>query len=835
MSLKPTRFAVLLAGFVASHGASAQESVAVAEAAAITVAADAGVLATAQAATGTTDVGKIAVEGTEGPGATGLIQPESSPKARSSVEKAYIETKSPTENPFQTLSLLPGVATNSTDSSGLFGGSIRVRGFNSDQLGFTVAGVPVNDSGNFAVFPQEYTDSENLCSVFLTQGSADTEAPHTGASGGNIGLTLCDPKDDFGVKVAQTAGSLKLTRTYAKIETGLVGGIWKSYVSYSRALIDKFKGDGRADRHHVDFVSTVDLGKGSKITGSFLYNRALNNNIRTLTRAQIDSRGRALDFGTIAPRHLAPGAGRQNENVGQDVTTGTPGGLPPNGDLYAPFNLNPFRNYIASVNAGFQITPELRFTFIPYLWHGFGTGGGQLTSLNETSGANQQGRGTGDLNGDGDAVDTILIYRSNVTTTYRPGVTFQFNYQLANHALVLGYWTEKARHRQTAPGQQILSSDPNDPLLADRVVDRYLDTPSAWIRNVDGSINNTRDQLTRSTGKSLYVSDTSTYFDDRLTVVVGFRHSGQNRDFNNFANIGAAGAFNGFGDYRIQTTAIENLPSLGITYQINDNHQVFANGARSFRVPSNFIFQNLATGGTFANGVYTNFRVLDRNLQAETANNFDLGYRFSSEKLTGSATVFYSLFQDRLASAFDQEEQRITDINVGGSKTYGAELEAGWNFYKGFTAYASTSYTLSKIDSDLQTGPTTFEQTGGKQYPDTPNWLGALNIQYAFQSFYIFAEGKYTGRRQATLVNDQSVAGYAVMNLGAGYTFPSFGWLKTTKLQAVVNNATNQEYEYLNAGSGGGFTTRSQGAGSTQPNYFIGAPVSFAVTLSTEF
>lgn len=99
----------------------------------------------------------------------------------------------------------------------------------------------------------------------------------------------------------------------------------------------------------------------------------------------------------------------------------------------------------------------------------------------------------------------------------------------------------------------------------------------------------------------------------------------------------------------------------------------------------------------------------------------------------------------------------------------------------------------------------------------------------------MFIEGKYTGRRQATLVNDQSVAGYALMNIGAGYTFAPIGPLKNVKLVGVVNNATNQEYDYLNAGSGSNFTTRSQGTGGAQPSYFIGAPVSFAVTLSTEF
>ena len=119
---------------------------------------------------------------------SGLMAVEETPKARSSVSKVVLEQNVSTANPYQNLSLLPGVYTYNHDASGLFGGTLTMRGFNSDQLGFTIDGAPVNDSGNFAVYPQEYVDSENMCEMFVTQGSTDNNAPHIGASGGNIGM-----------------------------------------------------------------------------------------------------------------------------------------------------------------------------------------------------------------------------------------------------------------------------------------------------------------------------------------------------------------------------------------------------------------------------------------------------------------------------------------------------------------------------------------------------------------------------------------------------------------------------------------------------------------------
>jgi len=50
-----------------------------------------------------------------------------------------------------------------------------------------------------------------------------------------------------------------------------------------------------------------------------------------------------------------------------------------------------------------------------------------------------------------------------------------------------------------------------------------------------------------------------------------------------------------------------------------------------------------------------------------------------------------------------------------------------------------------------------------------------------------------------------------------------------------VYNLLDQEYLNLNAGSGSGFTNRALGVGGSAPSYYIGAPRSFSVMLSTDF
>jgi len=196
----------------------------------------------------TTDVGTVKITGAGDALANGLLIDEDGVKAKSTVTRAAIEKERSSSNPFQLLNMLPGVNAYSQDATGLFGGSLRVRGFNSDQMGFTVNGAPVNDSGNFAVYPQEYTDAENLCELFVTQGATDTDAPHVGASGGNVGLVSCGPNDKAGFKFSQSLGQLNYRRTFVRADTGLLGSDipYKAFVSYSNSKVDKFKGFGGA-------------------------------------------------------------------------------------------------------------------------------------------------------------------------------------------------------------------------------------------------------------------------------------------------------------------------------------------------------------------------------------------------------------------------------------------------------------------------------------------------------------------------------------------------------------------------------------------------------------
>jgi iron complex outermembrane receptor protein len=774
--------------------------------------------ALAQPAAAPTDVGRISVEGKPGGTDTGLLTQEDTPKARSSVNRGYLDQLNPSTNPYQAIDLLPGVNTFSYDATGLFGGGLRVRGFAADQMGFTINGAPVNDSGNFAVFPQEYTDSENLCEIFLTQGSTDTEAPHVGASGGNVGLVSCGPQDTARLRVAQSFGQLRYSRTFIRADTGkLLDNTFRGFISYSKSTADKFKGPGKADRDHVDLGADYRPNAALSFSTSLLYNRAINNNYRTLTLAQIAQFGRGLDFGTAVPQHLTPVRGTAQ------VETNPPDG-------YYKFNINPFENYLWTGKVEYKASDAVRLSAEPYFWYGFGTGGNQLATLREGNSATLLGRGVRDINGDGDTLDTIQVYRSSVTRTYRPGITLKLNARLDNHQLLAGLWYERARHRQTAPATPF---DNNG-----TVGDLWLDTPSQYILRQDGSAYQNRDWLTISTGTSVFVQDSISLLQDKLNLQLGVRQSQIERDFTNYANEGSTSATGAStGNYEITKRYRKTLPSIGVRYSLTPEQSVFFNAAQNFRAPSNFTLSNLLVGGRIVGGVLTGATLRQPGVEAETSNNFDLGYRYAGERFTASGSLFYVSFKNRIARAYDPNNNVVTDYNVGDSTLKGVEFETGYKLDGNWSLYGSLSYTDSEIKSNLQLAlpPAAAEQTAGKQFPDTPKWLAALGVNFSSGGWFGSMQVKYTGKAFSTLVNDEAMPAYTLVNAAAGYRFVSSGFFKNPEIRLNVVNLFDRDYLRINSPSGSNFTVRAQGPGGQAPSYYIGAPRFVSVTLRSDF
>ncbi|MBC3932073.1 TonB-dependent receptor [Undibacterium curvum] len=736
----------------------------------------------------------------------GLMVQENAPKARSTITAEELAKQRPTGNAYEALELMPAVNSYNYDATGLFGGGLTLRGFNSDQIGATINGVPVNDSGNFAVYPQEFVDQENTCTQFVTQGSTDVDSPQIGATGGNFGITTCDPSKEKRFRFMQTVGGLHLTKTYMRYDTGMVlDNKARFFISYSNAQADKWKGDGGARRDHVDMGFRTDFDRFNSVSGTILYNRAVNQNISSFSLADLNKNGYYYDYSTKFIGHVTPTKGKADNDPSQA-----------NADSYYMLTQNPFENVIASTTIKARFGENTDVKVIPYYWYGYGNGGVQqkLVSeggfLNPATGKNTVGV---DLNGDGDTLDKVIVANASVTRTNRPGVTASLTHQFDNHQVLVGFWYERATHEQFGPMVAVGANGES--------ADIWL--KEGRILRPDGTPYQSRDWKTISTGYQIFAQDTISLMNDALTLNFGVRAPTMKRDFTNFANEGAGTSYN------ISKSYSEILPQLGARYQIDNNNQVFASLAKNMKAPPNFIY---ATTGNvvLVNGVAT----MPVDVKAETSFNLDLGYRHQSDKLTGQVTVYAVDFRDRQATAYDVVTNTSSLTSVGKVKTKGFEVELGNTPVNGWSFYSSLGYAKSEIQADLPVNKTASLPTAGKEMTLTPKYKAGLSAQYETSVWYARLKAKYTGKQWATMTNDELVPAYTLVGFDAGYQFPNTGWMKKPTLRLNVANLLDKQYR--NPSSFNVTNAQAYGtAGAKTVFYYLGAPRFTSITFSADF
>ncbi|RZJ96209.1 MAG: Plug domain-containing protein, partial [Brevundimonas sp.] len=138
-------------------------------------------------ATQEAELGDVVVTGARGPRTTdGTIVAETVAKTRSSVTQEFISTQAAGQTILQTLNLTPGLNFTNNDPYGSSGGNIRLRGFDGNRVSLTFDGIPLNDTGNYAVYTNQQLDPELIERASVNTGTTDVDSPTASATGGTI-------------------------------------------------------------------------------------------------------------------------------------------------------------------------------------------------------------------------------------------------------------------------------------------------------------------------------------------------------------------------------------------------------------------------------------------------------------------------------------------------------------------------------------------------------------------------------------------------------------------------------------------------------------------------
>lgn len=699
------------------------------------------------------DVGDVEVTG-KSLGNGQMVQ-EEAPKARSTVTKEALEKMAPTGNAIDKLKYTPGINVSSDDSSGLSGFNFTMRGMSSDQVGVSLDGIPVNDSGNYNLYPNLLGDPENLGEVFATQGSSEIDAPHIGSSGGNIGLVTLRPEKDFGVFAKQTVGSNSLRKTFVRLNTGEFNGL-SNYISASHTEGDKWRGEGSLRADKVTLNSLFEDGEGNSLNAIINYHNQDNYNYLNPSKAQYKAYGRDFDY--LDSPIFGSNGKLQTGSGTESVRRGTG---------YSVLMRNPFENVTASLTGRFQLSDSVLLTVAPYYYW---ANGGSFSNFSGAYSLNSSTRSPGGNYDLSNLTDTSgptggLYYRPSMTETWRPGVNTSIKWDINDeHTFSTGYWYERARQRQSQPYIPLdENGKPTD------ISPGYNDGTAAVDAN--GRVIQGRNQFTITPAHKLFVQDVWSATPD-LTLTAGVAYDYSERKGNNKGSLTAA-------KEKRNQTYHEFLPSFSARYQVNEENQAFYNLTRNMRTPPNYVLYN--SGDSLS-------------LKPELSWNQELGWRFSNDDMALSATLFYLQFKDRQISSYNVAEGDYEMLNVGTVVNKGLELEWSGLLPHNFNYYASYTYTDSEQkDSLLYRGIDL--PTEGKEVAGVPKNMFNLSFGYDNGRYYGNVVGKYVGKQYGDMTNDESISDYAVADLNFGVHLPvNKNLMKDATIRVSVTNLFDKDY-----------------------------------------
>ena len=223
----------------------------------------------------------------------------------------------------------------------------------------------------------------------------------------------------------------------------------------------------------------------------------------------------------------------------------------------------------------------------------------------------------------------------------------------------------------------------------------------------------------------------------------------------------------------------EVSPSFAVNYRMNSG-VLFASYSSSFETPTTTELANPDGSGGF-----------NTSLVAQTADNFELGYKRSNGNLYYEVTVFTIDLKDELIPfELPAFPGRTFFVNAGSSKRDGIETALSWKNNSGLQIDASYTWSDFKFEDFVDDNGNDFS---GNQLPGLPRQFGYLGLSYNTEGgFSGTVETIYSGALYANNANTANVSSYTIANLRLGYDFQNGNWM--IRPYIGINNLFDEAY-----------------------------------------
>lgn len=759
------------------------------------------------------------------------------------LESQQIQRVLPGASPLKAIQFLPGVIYRTADPWGNNEQnlSLFVHGFSTQQLGYTLDGVPLGDQqyGNYnGLSVSRAISSENVSRVTLSSGAGSLGVASTSNLGGAIETFSRDPSAERGLNVRATLGSHEANRQFIRFDSGEIGYGFRGYISYLHQDQRAWDFDGHQRGHQVNLKVMRDDDHGTfTFFAGWQMKVEPNEDATSFGTAQTAA---AQGFTPYTRPFLYPdlaacsstltgGPGTPNPAQGNNFSNCFSAAQREDIISYVRYAWKPFEgvtwtntayyhyNFGRGIVAGPINTaglPGLFATYYPNLVVGTATSPATLQNIVNLFG------------GSGNAVRTTE-YRIN-----RGGLQSNVVWQLGDHNIQAGAWLEhnepaqqRAWYPMTAANNDL---SPYDVPRGAKVLTQYA--------------------------AEFFTNDIQLYLQDQwkvlpnLTLQAGFKSSLQDATGKfpiNQRNLPTVAV-----PVKYPTGSITSnkwfLPQIGLLWDPTENEQVFVNAQQNMR---QFIPYGAGSGfygfSAWSLGTQAAFELFKDTVKPETSWTYEAGLRtrhtLDAGILTGfdgQISVYHVKFRNRLLNIapfnFINPAPALL-ANVGGVTTNGIDAAGTLQFGEHFSLYNAISYNKSKYDDDYQSGTTVVGgvstpvtvATGGKQVPLTPKWMNKTVARFNWGNFGASLAGDYVGKRPVTYLNDLSIKAMFLVDLEANYTFevPADGMLKAARVSVNITNLFDKK----------GVSTAVVTGNSGGYNAFPQAPRMGFVTLSADF
>jgi len=726
-------------------------------------------------------------------------------RTEQTVSEATLQEAAPGTSPIRIISQLPSVNYTSADPYGAYEWAVRisVRGFNQNQLGFTLDDMPLGDMsyGNWnGLHISRAIMDENIGRVVLSQGTGALETASNSNLGGTVQFYSADPSDKRSFSVDQSFGSFNAYRTVGRYESGLLGKSTKFYIAGVSQMTDKWKGHGDISQNYWQLNGKVVHYFGNKgvLTGFLDYSNRHEVDYQDLSKAYVNVLGYNFDnYGNWGQAIQAANACNGVGTYPGAVNNLTQAQDPCDAGYYAGAGLR--KDILGGVSYKVQLTDKILWKTTAY---GHGNDGIGLWFTPYTPSP------------DG----TPISMRSSEYGIQRGGILSSVTYETGRNKLEAGMWYEKENFTLARRFYATSLSGPDQSLDSFPKNSFY----TQWAYDFGTYVYQVHLQDQFKVTKNLTVS---AGFKTVETTTNGKLEQGDVPSH-------AQGSL---------TSGKPFLPQFGGNYKLDQHSEIYGDAAYNVRA---FVAGGNGFGPAPWGVTQAAFDASKSTIKPETSWTEEVGYRYTSKQGTAEVSYFHVNFSNRLlalsqGAGIAGNASVLT--NVAGVTTNGVDIAATIPLGSSFSLYNGLTYSRSTYDDNVTvyvTDPNNSANTipevlpyKGKNAVDTPELLYKTQLGYRNKGFFSHIGADYMSKRYYSYDNTASVNGRFLSDFAAGYKREEMGPLQDLKFQLSVYNLFGEKY-YSSIGTNGFVGSDASGVADTLQ---VGSPRTFVGSLSVRF